>query len=168
MTTIGNITYYPPGNDGRPVVPSNSVLEFLQEEWNSRYVQKPHIVSHNDGITAFRQNLNNYDLINVINGTPAQQLKPIGNWTYGNLIWRLQLDLYTTQGRDRLWQLQHEIMNISFRRLHDIPNFQRIAYEKFTEVHDQQANMWHGKIDLELVSNAVQLRDPLVLNNTVS
>ena len=158
MTTVKQYTYYP---TEKPVIPSAEVVNFLQEEWNGRYVQKPHIVSHNDGITAFRQNLNQHDVVNVINGSPSQELVPIGNWTYGHFIWRLQLDLYTVNGRDRLWELQHEIMNISLRKLHEIPNFQRITYKKFAEMSDSQANMWHGRIDMELESKAVQLRDPL-------
>ena len=161
MTTKEEITYYP---DIEPVIPSAEVVKFLQEEWNSKYVQQPNIVSHNDGITAFRQNINNYDVVNVVNGSPSQALSPIGNWTYGHFEWRIQLDLYTINSRDRLWKLQHEIMNISFRKLHEIPNFQRIAYDKFTEVSDSQANMWHGQIQLILESKAVQLRDPLDLN----
>ena len=160
MTTVKQYTYYP---TEMPVIPSAEVVNFLQEEWNERYVQKPHIVSHNDGITAFRQNLNQHDVVNVINGSPSQELVPIGNWTYGHFIWRLQLDLYTVNGRDRLWELQHEIMNISLRKLHEIPNFQRITYKKFAEMSDSEANMWRGQITLELESRAVRLRDPLDL-----
>ena len=156
MTT--SITYYP---TEEPTIPSAEIVNFLQEEWNSRFITIPHIVSMNDGITHFRQNLNSYDVINVITGNPSQELKPIGNWTYGNFSWKIILDIYTNISRERLWQLQHEVMNISFRNLHKIPNYQRITYQKFSEMVDKQANMWQGQIQLELESKAVRLRDPL-------
>ena len=144
-----------------PVIPTIEIVEFLEDEWNILYVPQPLIYSQNDGKTPVRNNLTRHDIINVIPASPSQDLKPIGNWVYGSFIWRVQLHLWTVDSRERLWKLQHEIMNISFRNLHTIPNFQRITYQRFSEVSEEQVNIWHGRIDLELESKAVQLRDRL-------
>ena len=141
------------------VIPVNDIIIFMQENWNILNVPVPNIYAMNSGDAEIRQNLNTYDAMNITIGTPAEVEQPIGTWYYANLTWKIMIDLYTFDSRERLWRLKDEIKRICHRYLHDMDNFQRIQYKQFSEIIDSQSNIWHGKIDIELVSSAVQIRD---------
>ena len=164
-----------------PIIPVREIESLLNGAWYD-FENKPHIYVMNNGLSPLRQQINNYDIINIVNGSPAQELTPIGNWVYGDYLWRVVLHIYTKQSRDRLWEINHNVMNICFEHLHNnklkvsedyfsaegkreteyktLYNdaIQRITYKQFNEIDDSAFNFWHGKIDIELEAKAIQIR----------
>ena len=82
---------------------------------------------------------------------------PIGNWKYGNRVYNVELDIYTLNSRQRLYNLMQEIRRITHNRKHSLTNFQRQQFMGFSEEVSEQANMWFGTVSIELVNNAVLL-----------
>ena len=49
-----------------------------------------------------------------------------------------------------------EIRRICYARRHSMTNFQRVQFEGFNELTQEQANIWVGTVSIQLVNNAVQ------------
>ena len=67
------------------------------------------------------------------------------------------LEVYTKDSRQKLYNLMREIRRICHARVHSLTNFQRITFNQFAEDNSEQANVWVGTVDIELVNNAVLL-----------
>ena len=90
-------------------------------------------------------------------GSPAIEEEPIGNWTYGNRTYNLDLEVYTLTSRQRLYDLARELRRICHARIHSLSNFQRQRFVNFQELTQEQANVWAGTITVTLENNAVLL-----------
>ena len=90
-------------------------------------------------------------------GIPSMQETPIGNWKYGNRIYAVELEIYTLNSRQRLYNLMLEIRRICHARLTSLTNFQRFQFVNFNEDVSSQANVWTGTITIDLVNNGVLL-----------
>ena len=137
------------------------VKEFVYEldtQWTASNVSEPKIIevtgSTNDPL---RFNLNMGDAIFGRAGSPALEETPIGNWTYGNRVYNLELELYTNSGRQRLYDIVKEIRRICHARMHSLTNFQRIKFQDFNEANSEQVNIWTGTVTVQLENNAILL-----------
>ena len=90
-------------------------------------------------------------------GSPAMDETPIGNHKYGNRSYSVELEVYTLNGRQRLYDLMLEIRRLCHSRRHSLTNFQRIMFQNFNEEVGEQANIWTGTIDILLENNGVLL-----------
>ena len=139
-------------------IPYENVKQLLDDAWDEDNTSRPLFVVPNAGVESVRLDLNYNDVISVTSGVPSEVENPIGTWIYVNRIWKISVDLKTKTSRERLWELKDEVRRICHRHIHTIPGFQRIQYVQFTESVEQQFNVWEGKVDIELVSNA-ELRE---------
>ena len=144
------------------------VKEFLDElevpasggVWDVSNVAAPKVIevtgSTNDPL---RFNLNMGDVVFGRAGDPAQEETPIGNWTYGNRVYNIVLEVYTTNsgGRQRLYDIVGEIRRICHARMHSLTSFQRIKFVSFSEATQDQVNIWTGNITIQLENNAFLL-----------
>ena len=104
-----------------------------------------------------RFNLNVGDVVFGRAGDPALEETPIGNWTYGNRVYNLGLEVYTRVSRQRLYDLVKEVRRICHARMHSLTSFQRIQFGAFTESTQEQVNIWTGAITIKLENNAILL-----------
>ena len=137
------------------VIPYNDIRDILKANWNSQDVPEPLFVVVNEGINSPRLELYEQDIVSLTSGSPTESEQPIGNWIYANFTWKVILEAQTNKSRERLWQIKNEIRRICHNQTHKLNNFQRLQYVQFSEIMDQQFNVWQGKIDVELVSSAV-------------
>ena len=86
-------------------------------------------------------------------GLPSFEETPIGNWKYVNRVYNLELELYTSTNRQRLYNLVQEIRRLAYSRRHKLTNFQRIEWQQFNELPEGKTNIWHGTIRLQLVND---------------
>lgn len=139
-------------------LPIKEFLDELDSQWNSSNVTEPQIIevtgATNDPL---RFNLNVNDVVFGRAGDPAMEETPIGNWTYGNRIYNLGLELYTNNSRQRLYDLAKEVRRICHARMHSLTNFQRIKFVTFSEATQEQVNIWTGTINIQLENNAILL-----------
>ena len=139
-------------------LPIKELLDELDSQWNSSNVTEPQIIevtgATNDPL---RFNLNVNDVVFGRAGDPAMEETPIGNWTYGNRIYNLGLELYTNNSRQRLYDLAKEVRRICHARMHSLTNFQRIKFVTFSEATQEQVNIWTGTINIQLENNAILL-----------
>ena len=49
-----------------------------------------------------------------------------------------------------------EVRRICYARRHSMTNFQRMQFEGFNELTQNQANIWSGTVSIQLVNSAVQ------------
>ena len=82
---------------------------------------------------------------------------PIANWIYGNRSYNIDLELYTLNSRQRLYDLMRELRRICHSRKHSLTNFQRLQFNSFNEQTTEQARVWSGTASIQLVNNAILL-----------
>ena len=90
-------------------------------------------------------------------GDPAIEETPIGNWTYGNRVYNISLEVYTNTSRQRLYDIVKEVRRICHARIHSLTSFQRIIFAAFSEDTQEQVNIWTGSITIQLENNAILL-----------
>ena len=142
-------------------VPINEFMVDLEGQWTYANVsgtsKKPAFVEVTGSNEPMRFDLNVNDHFVGRAGSPAIEEEPIGNWTYGNRTYNLDIEVYTLTSRQRLYDLARELRRICHARMHSLTNFQRQRYVNFNELTQEQANIWAGTITVTLENNAVLL-----------
>ena len=118
---------------------------------------KPAFITVNAANEPIRFDLNVGDQVVGRTGSPAMDETPIGNWKYGNRTYNIEIELFTLDSRQRLFNLMQEIRRICHARKHSLTNFQRQQFISFNEETSEQVNIWTGTIEIALENTAVLL-----------
>jgi len=139
-------------------LPVKEFLDDVEAQWNTSNVAAPRIIevtgSTNDPL---RYDLNVKDVVVGRPGNPAVDEIPIGNWTYGNRMYNIELEIHTNENRQKLYDLIREIRRICHARKHSLTNFQRTRFVSFQELTQQQVNVWSGLVNIQLENSAILL-----------
>ena len=138
-------------------IPVDAIMTDLNSQWNASNVTKPTLITVNKTNDPIRFDLNVADHLIGRTGSPAFDEQPIGNWKYGNRVYNIELELWTLNSRQRLYNLMQEIRRRCHARMHSLTNFQRQEFLEFTEEVADQVNLWTGTISIQLQNNAVLL-----------
>ncbi len=138
-------------------IPIDAVLADLDSQWNASNVTKPAFITVNAANEPIRFDLNVGDQVVGRTGSPAMDETPIGNWKYGNRTYNIEIELFTLDSRQRLFNLMQEIRRICHARKHSLTNFQRQQFISFNEETSEQVNIWTGTIEIALENTAVLL-----------
>jgi len=138
-------------------LPINILITDLESQWNTSNVTTPFFIEVTGTNEPMRFDLNRGDHIVGRAGSPALEEEPIGNWTYGNRTYSIELELYTRSGRQRLYDLMGEVRRICHARMHSLTGFQRQEFMDFEEENQEHANVWMGTVNIQLVNNAILL-----------
>ena len=130
-------------------------IDELNSQWNSSNVTEPNYIVVTGANEQIRYDLNKGDYIIARPGT-IQEI-PIGNYKYADRVYGVDLEVYTNNSRQRLYNLMKEIRRICHVRRHSLTNFQRITFQNFREDMDENVNVWSATIDIELVNSAILL-----------
>tara|TARA_Y100000310_G_scaffold295330_1_gene326564 strand:+ start:236 stop:676 length:441 start_codon:yes stop_codon:yes gene_type:complete len=125
-------------------------------QWNASNVAAPSFIEVNVSAQSLRYDLNVKDALLFRAGSPTISEEPIGNWQYVNRVYNVELELSTQISRQRLYNMVQEIRRICYDRRHSMTDFQRLQFEGFNELTQEQANIWVGTVSIQLVNNAVQ------------
>ena len=135
----------------------DDVFTDLDSQWNAANVTKPSFIKVNAANQPIRFDLNVGDHLIGRTGSPAMEETPIGNWKYGNRTYNIEIELFTLNGRQRLFNLMQEIRRICHAIIHSLTNFQRQQFISFSEETGEQVNIWTGTVEIFLENNAVLL-----------
>tara|TARA_R110002020_G_scaffold423028_4_gene632140 strand:- start:1579 stop:2022 length:444 start_codon:yes stop_codon:yes gene_type:complete len=139
-------------------LPVKDFLDELDTQWNTSNVVEPRFIEvTGETSDPLRFDLNVKDVVVGRPGNPAFNEQPIGNWTYGNRTYNIDIELHTISNRQRLYNLVQEIRRICHARMHNLTNFQRIRFVNFQEMTTEQVNIWTGVITIQLENNAILL-----------
>jgi len=138
-------------------IPIDDIFTDLDSQWNASNVTKPSFITVNAANEPLRFDLNVGDHLIGRTGSPAMEEIPIGNWKYGNRSYNIEIELFTLNSRQRLFNLMQEIRRICHARKHSLTNFQRQQFLNFMEETSDQVNIWTGTVDITLQNNAVLL-----------
>ena len=143
-------------------LPANDVLNLFNTNWDyENYIasggKKPGFVEVTGAGDPLRIDLNVNDQIVGKVGTPALEEQPIGNYKYGNRTYMVELEVYTLANRQRLYDIMREIRRICHDKVHSMTNFQRVRFVSFSELTQEQVNLWTGMISIQLENRAVLL-----------
>ena len=138
-------------------IPIDDVFTDLDSQWNASNVTKPSFIKVNAANQPIRFDLNVGDHLIGRTGSPAMEETPIGNWKYGNRTYNIEIELFTLNGRQRVFNLMQEIRRICHARIHSLTNFQRQQFISFSEETGEQVNVWTGTVEIFLENNAVLL-----------
>ena len=104
-----------------------------------------------------RYDLNKGDVITIRPGSPSFEETPIGNWTYGNRVYSVILEIFTREDRQRIYNIMAEIRRICHARMHSLTGFQRIQFQNFTEETNENVHIWQGSVNIQLINQMVSL-----------
>lgn len=142
-------------------LPVKELLDTLDATWDYNKVSgspnKPGFVEVTGAGEPLRIDLNVNDQIVGRAGNPAVDEQPIGNYKYGNRNYAVELEVYTLNSRQRLYDVMREIRRIVHVKVHSLTNFQRVRFVNFTELTQEQVNLWTGMITIQLENRAVLL-----------
>ncbi len=138
-------------------IPIDAIMTDLNSQWNASNVTKPNLITVNKTNDPIRFDLNVADHLIGRTGSPSFDEQPIGNWKYGNRVYNVEIELWTLNSRQRLYNLMQEVRRLCHARMHSLTNFQRQEFMEFTEDVADQVNLWTGTIAIQLQNNAVLL-----------
>ena len=138
-------------------MPASDVLDELNSQWSSSNVTEPNYIEVTGANDPIMFNLNRADYIIGRAGTPEIQEFPIANYKYGNRVYKVTLEVYTKNSRQRLYYLMREVRRVCHARVHSLTNFQRVRFLSFEELTQEQVNIWMGTISIQLENNGVLL-----------
>ena len=136
-------------------LPADELLTDFNTQWNTSNVAKPNLVVVTGNGEPLRFDLNAGDAVVARNSSFTEN--PIGNWTYGNREYTVELEIWTLRERQRLFNIMQEIRRICNARMHSLTNFQRIQFLNFNEMTTETVNVWMGNSQIALVNDAVLL-----------
>ena len=136
-------------------LPADDLLTDFNTQWDTDNVAKPNLVVVTGNGEPLRFDLNAGDAIVARNSSFTET--PIGNWTYGNREYTVDLEIWTLRERQRLFNIMQEIRRICHARMHSLTNFQRIQFVNFNEMTTETVNVWMGNSQIQLVNNDVLL-----------
>ena len=134
---------------------ADELLTDFNTQWNTSNVAKPNLVVVTGNGEPLRFDLNAGDAVVARNSSFTEN--PIGNLTYGNREYTVELEIWTLRERQRLFNIMQEIMRICHARMHSLTNFQRIQFLNFNEMTTETVNVWMGNSQIALVNDAVLL-----------
>ena len=126
----------------------------ISGQWNASNVAAPTFIEVNVSAQSLRYDLNVKDALLFRAGTPSITEEPVGNrWEFVNRVYNVELELSTQVSRQRLYNMVQEIRRICYARRHSMTNFQRVQFEGFNELTQEQANIWAGTVSIQLVKS---------------
>jgi hypothetical protein len=138
-------------------IPIDAIMTDLNSQWNASNVAKPTLITVNKTNDPIRYDLNRGDMLIGRTGTPSFDEQPIGNWKYGNRAYNVEIEIWTLNSRQRLYNLMQEVRRICHARMHSLTNFQRQEFIDFNEEVSDQVNLWTGTLGIQLQNNGVLL-----------
>ena len=139
-------------------IPVDAIMADLDSQWNASNVTEPIYITVNSAITEpLRFDLNRGDYVIGRTGSPALEETPIGNWKYGDRAYNVDLEIYTLNSRQRLYNLMQEVRRITHARKSSLTNFQRQQFMNFSEEVSEQVNVWTGSVSIRLENNGILL-----------
>ena len=136
-------------------MPADELLTDFNTQWNTSNVAKPNLVVVTGNGEPLRFDLNAGDAVVARNSSFTET--PIGNWTYGDREYTVELEIWTLRERQRLFNIMQEIRRICHSRMHSLTNVQRIQFVNFNEMTSDTVNVWMGNSQIQLVNNSVLL-----------
>ena len=137
-------------------VPVSLLKTEVSAQWDTDNVAAPNFIEVNVSAQSLRYDLNVKDALLFRAGSPTISEEPIGNWQFVNRVYNVELELSTQVSRQRLYNMVQEIRRICYSRRHSMSDFQRLQFEGFNEITQNQANIWVGTVSIQLVNNAEQ------------
>ena len=129
----------------------------IRGQWNASNVAAPTFIEVNVSAQSLRYDLNVKDALLFRAGTPSITEEPVGNrLEFVNRVYNVELELSTQVSRQRLYNMVQEVRRVCYARRHSMTNFQRLQFEGFNEITQNQANIWSGTVSIQLVNSAVQ------------
>ena len=142
-------------------VPVEQVKDKLSSAWTYSNVANttanPVFVEVNGDGERIRFNTQISDTLIVRPVTPAMTENFIGNYKYGNRYYNVEVELWTKNERQGLYDLKREIRRVVHANKHGMTNYQRWQVTSFVEPVVDQANIWPGTVSILLENNAILL-----------
>ena len=138
-------------------IPSATVKSMLDGNWNeySGQIPKPTLIDVNEGEIAIRFDLNRLQsciIIRIDISGETETLRGSG-WNYLDRVQVVELMLYTKISRQRLYDILQEIRRVCHNQMHELTSYQVVRYRGFTELTNEQQNVWQGRVTLSLENN---------------
>ncbi len=140
----------------KEVMPVDVMKDLLDDNWIQwGEVPKPLLIIVNDPEEPrIRENLTNGDVI-TIRMEGAESIKLRGNISYYDRTFPIALEIWTMEDRQRLRDIWKMIKAICFTKKHNFTGYQLIRPISYTELVNEEVNIWRGQVKLQVESAGV-------------
>lgn len=141
---------------GAEPVHGEIVRDLLKQTWiPTERVDRPEIHLMNDlTMPAERMHLKKADYI-LLAEPNVQESQHGHSYEYKDIDVTLQMEIYTIQGRQRLYDLWAEVKRIFYTYQHVVRPYQQLHVDNFTESLRDKHGFWAGTAQVRLESKAV-------------
>lgn len=143
-------------------LPTDTMKTLLDTYWKAyEDTSKPEVLIANwPDAAEMRFDLREGDKIIIMSDVP-EQIYYRGNITYIDRIHHLTIGIWTMKDRQRLRDIYKMVRAILLDRKHNFTSWQLIRMQQWTEITNQEMNIWRGELKVQLENHAV-LADTLV------
>ena len=135
-------------------IPTTTILELLEDNWdeNQGEIPKPQLEEATSVEPRINIALEGTDLVIIRLEDSGIQEKWRSNYFYYDVIVNLRLELFTQTSRQRLYDMMQEIRRVMRSKKHNITGYQLGRYNSFSELTNEQLNIWGGILRISLES----------------
>ena len=136
--------------------PIEDMVALLKEKWEEyEDCPRPEIMAANETDDPRQMmNFGPHDAV-VVKMEGVEQLRQRGNFEYYDRICPLIIEAWTSESRQRLWNLIKMIRAICNDNKHDFPDYHLIRYSGYTEMMEENLKIWKGSFKLTLESHCI-------------
>ena len=136
-------------------IPTLVVLTLLEDNWDEGDVIKPQLIEVNAPNTnKLRLDLTKGDAVLIKLGAGRNE-RWRGNWSWKDIVDYVEIEMFTKESRQRLYNINAEIRKIIEANMHSLNDYHVIRYSSFNENTDKELNFWRGTAKISLESNAI-------------
>lgn len=131
-------------------IPPEILKDILDDNWvEFEKIPKPYIIEANSTEEPYaRVNIRSGDYVIIRQDPAGLTTRMRGTYRYYDRVFTLILELYTSDSRQRLYDMMAMIRKIIFTKQWDTDNnqYQLIRFGSFAEILYTELNIWHGQI----------------------
>jgi hypothetical protein len=140
-------------------IPQDTLRDLLENNWvQFKETPKPAILVVNDPENPYMRHdlMNSGDIITIYAGGP-EVIKYRGNVRYYDRNFPIMLEIWTKESRQRLRDMWKQVKGIVFDHLFGFEGYQLIRIKGYTEMVNQEMNIWRSQIRLNVESAGVTI-----------
>jgi hypothetical protein len=138
-------------------LPAEDFKKLLEDNWVA-YQKSPKptiIVVNSEEDLQVRFDMGNQGDHVIIRTEGNENIRYRGNIQYLDKNYPIVMEIWTVNGRQRLRDIRKQIKNICLAHKWEFPNYQLIRFMNFTEMVNEEANIWRGVANIMVESAGV-------------
>jgi len=140
-------------------IPCEIIENLLDGNWSTynSTLTEPSWFVINDGINPINIDLTKGDYVVIRPYVPSHTETLRDSWKYMDTVDLIELEINSKTSRQQLYNLMAGIRRVIHSNIHDLTDFQVVRFRDFTEIFNEQFNVWKGRLIIALENNRVYI-----------